>query len=156
MFNYDQEKGSFTRAELDTIADKLVIDDPNRDRWTPLSLVWKPHHNVLTGNYDVNVLIAALEGRSYRVVWHDRRNGASSINLADEALLGIMLNIPVRKFAGLWRARHWITLRRISGVWYNLDSDLAKPNPFQQEEEVTEFLDTVISRGGELLIVLHN
>jgi len=78
----------------------IGIDGPS------LSLVWNPHHNVLTGNYDVNVLIAALEGRSYRVVWHDRRNGASSINLAEETLLGVMLNIPVRKFAGPWRGRH--------------------------------------------------
>lgn len=141
---------------MDAIADKLVLDDPNRDRWTPLSLVWKPHHNALTGNYDVNVLIAALEGRSYRVAWHDCRNGASSINLAEETLLGIMLNIPVRKLAGLWRGRHWVTLRRVSGVWYNLDSDLAKPKKFQHEKEVTEFLDCVISQGGQLLIVFHN
>lgn len=126
-----------------------------RDRWTPLSLVWKPHHNVLTGNYDVNVLIAALEGRSHRVVWHDRRNGASSINLMDENLFGIMLNIPVRKLAGLWKGRHWVTLRRIAGGWYNLDSDLAKPKPFENEEEVKEFLDSVITHGGEVLLVLQ-
>lgn len=141
---------------MDATADKLVLDDPNEDKWTPLSLIRKPHHNILTGNYDVNVLIAALEGRNCRVVWHDRRNGASSINLTEETLLGIMLNIPIRKLAGLWRSRHWVTLRRISGVWYNLDSDLAKPNPFQHEQEVTEYLENVISQGGEVLIVLHN
>lgn len=103
----------------------------------------------------MNVLIAALESRSCRVVWHDRRHGASSINLAEETLLGIMLNIPVRKLAGLWTGRHWVTLRRVAGVWYNLDSDLANPAPFENEEGVTEFVDSVIGQGGEVLIVLH-
>ncbi|KAJ6826776.1 josephin-like protein [Iris pallida] len=148
------QEESFTRAELDVIAEKLVLDDPIKDKWTPISLIFKPHHNTLTGNYDVNVLIAALEARGKGVVWHDRRSGASSIRLAEETLLGIMLNIPVRKF-GLWRGRHWVTLRKVAGVWYNLDSDLRIPKPFQHEEEVTEFLNNIISRNGEVLIILH-
>lgn len=154
--NLLQEKDSFTRAELDAIADKLVHEDPNRDSWTPLSIIFKPHHNVLTGNYDVNVLITALESRRKRVVWHDRRNGASSINLFGETLMGLMLNIPVTKFGGLWRGRHWVALRSIGGLWYNLDSDLAAPKPFQREEEAKRFLDSAISQGAELLLVLDD
>lgn len=87
-----QEKDCFTREELDGIANKLSIDDPNQRRWTPLSLVLKPHHNVFTGNYNVDVLMAALESRKKTLVWHDRRNKASSIwnNVGDnkEAILG--------------------------------------------------------------------
>ncbi|KAK1588262.1 hypothetical protein Q3G72_021441 [Acer saccharum] len=63
------------------IAEKLVLDDPDKQTWTPLSVVFKPHHNSLTGNYDINVLIAVLEGRGKAVVWHDRRNDAVSIDL---------------------------------------------------------------------------
>ncbi|XP_009402297.2 josephin-like protein isoform X1 [Musa acuminata AAA Group] len=150
-----KEKDSFRRAELDAIAEKLLADDPFRSQWTPLSLIFKPHHNVFTGNYDVNVLIAALESRRKRVVWHDRRNGASSINLAEESLLGIMLNIPVRRFGGVWSGRHWVSLRNINGVWYNLDSDLASPVPFEHQEEMREFLNNVIDQGGEILIILR-
>ncbi|XP_020087145.1 josephin-like protein isoform X1 [Ananas comosus] len=153
--NLMQAKDSFTRAELDVIADKLVLDDPSKEQWTPLSLIFRPHHNTLTGNYDVNVLITALEARGKRVVWHDRRNGASSINLAGDTLIGIMLNVTVRRFIGFWRGRHWVALRNISGVWYNLDSDLGSPEQFQNEKEVTTFLDNKISQGGEVLIVLH-
>ncbi|CAL9096634.1 unnamed protein product [Musa textilis] len=153
--NLMQEKDSFCRAELDAIAEKLLADDPFRSQWTPLSLIFKPHHNVFTGNYDVNVLIAALESRRKKVVWHDRRNGASSINLAEESLLGIMLNIPVRRFGGIWSGRHWVSLRDVNGVWYNLDSDLASPVPFEHQEEMREFLNDVIDQGGEILIILR-
>ncbi|RWW12075.1 hypothetical protein GW17_00024274 [Ensete ventricosum] len=153
--NLMQEKDSFRRAELDAIAEKLLADDPFRSQWTPLSLIFKPHHNVFTGNYDVNVLIAALESRRKKVVWHDRRNGASSINLAEESLLGIMLNIPVRRFGGIWSGRHWVSLRNINGVWYNLDSDLASPVPFEHQEELREYLNNVIDQGGEILIILR-
>ncbi|PKA55095.1 Josephin-like protein [Apostasia shenzhenica] len=151
-----QKKDSFTRAELDGIAEKLLHEDPKEGSWTPLSVIFKPHHNTFTGNYDVNVLIAALEARSYRIVWHDHRNSASSINISTDSLLGIMLNIPIRRYAGLWRSRHWAALRRIGGHWYNLDSDLPAPKPFQNLDEVTEFLDDIMALGGEVLIVFYD
>ena len=57
------------------------MDDPNRGGWNPVSIVFRPHHNEITGNYDINVLIAALEQKGKTVVWHDKRNGVSSIDL---------------------------------------------------------------------------
>ncbi|XXG75391.1 hypothetical protein AAC387_Pa07g3908 [Persea americana] len=155
--NLLQEKDLFNRADLDAIANQLVHIDPQKENWNPLSLIFKPHHNTLTGNYDINVLIAALEGKGKKVVWHDRRNGASSIDLSlsEEDLIGIIVNIPVSKYGGLWRSRHWVALKRIDGLWYNLDSDLDAPKPLKHEEEVKEFLDDIISQGGELLIVLQ-
>jgi josephin len=142
---------------LNEIAEKLVLDDPNKETWTPLSVFLKPHHNAMTGNYDINVLIAALEGEGKSVVWHDRRNGASLINLdaSEESLMGIVLNVSVRKFGGLWKSRHWITLKKIDEVWYNLDSDLLAPETFKDTEEVREFLDYIIHHGGEVLLVMN-
>ncbi|KAG9453892.1 hypothetical protein H6P81_006796 [Aristolochia fimbriata] len=152
--NLLQDKDSFTRADLDGIANQLHLIDPNQVNWNPLSRVFKPHHNTLTGNYDVNVLICALEGKGKKVVWHDRRNRASSIDLdqPEETFLGIMLNVPVRRFGGLWRSRHWVALRKIAGFWHNLDSDLGTPKHFASVEEVKEFLDDVASQGGEILL----
>ncbi|KAK1588582.1 hypothetical protein Q3G72_024747 [Acer saccharum] len=112
------------------IAEKLVLDDPDKQTWTPLSVVFKPHHNSLTGNYDINVLIVALEGRRKAVVWQDRRNEAVSIDLDggdSSTLMGIVINVPVTRSAGIWKGRHWITLQQIVGVWYNLDSDFKSP-----------------------------
>ncbi|XAR60712.1 Ubiquitinyl hydrolase 1 [Bertholletia excelsa] len=153
--NLFQEKDAFTRAHLNAIAEKLNLDDPSKGTWTPFSIIFKPHHNAITGNYDINVLIAALEEKSQSVIWHDKRNGASSINLdePEDNLLGIVVNIPVRKYVGLWKGRHWVALRRINRVWYNLDSDLAVPYSFENTEEVREYLDAVIGNGAEVLLV---
>lgn len=150
-----QEKDAFTRPSLNIIAEKLALEDPNQASWTPISVVFKSHHNVLTGNYDINVLISALEERGKRVVWHDRRCGASSIDL-DDKLFGIVVNVPVSRYGGLWKSRHWIALRKVGEVWYNLDSDLSAPHPFKDREEIVEFLDGVVSTGGEVLLVMHD
>jgi josephin len=143
---------------LNEIAEKLVLDDPSKETWTPLSVLFKPHHNAMTGNYDINVLIAALEGKGKNVVWHDRRNGATLINLdaSDDTLMGVVLNVSVRKFGGIWKSRHWVTLKKIDGVWHNLDSDLLAPETFKDAEEVREFLDHIIDRGGEVLLVMND
>lgn len=156
--NLFQEKDAFTRVDLNAIAERLGLDDPNKGTWTPLSAIFKPHHNVITGNYDINVLIAALEEKGKRVVWHDRRNGASTIDLegAENTLMGIVLNVPVKKYGGLWRGRHWVTLRKIGDVWYNLDSDFSTPYPFKDTEEVKNFLDYIIAAGAEVLLVMND
>lgn len=155
--NLFQQQEAFTRARLNEISGKLVLDDPSKKTWTPLSIVFKPHHNAFTGNYDINVLIAALEEKDKIVVWHDRRNAASTIDLdgADDSLFGIVLNVPARRYALLWKGRHWITMRKIGGVWYNLDSDLPKPMPFEGTREVRGYLDYVLSNGGEVLLVMN-
>lgn len=150
-----QEKDAFTRTTLNAIAEKLQLDNPNQTSWTPLSVVFKSHHNVLTGNYDINVLIAALEGRGKTVVWHDRRCGADTINL-DDRLFGIVVNVPVKRYGGLWKGRHWIALRRVDNVWYNLDSDFSEPYEFKNSEEIRDFLDGAISIKGEILLVKNS
>ncbi|KAL4335010.1 hypothetical protein GQ457_07G042240 [Hibiscus cannabinus] len=148
--NLFQQKDAFSRASLNSVAERLVLDDPEKETWTPFSLVFKPHHNSLTGNYDINVLIAALEGRGKTVIWHDGRNGASSIDLDDASLMGFVVNVPVRRYAGLWKSRHWIAVRKIDGVWYNLDSDLQAPQCYM---DCGEFLDFIISHDGQVLLV---
>ncbi|KAL5710410.1 ubiquitinyl hydrolase 1 [Ranunculus cassubicifolius] len=149
--NLFQEKDLFNRSELNTIAEKLVLEDPIKQIWNPLSPIFKPHHNSLTGNYDVNVLISALEGKGKKVTWHDRRNGAESIDFT--RLMGIVINVSVKRFGGFWRSRHWVALREIDGVWYNLDSDFQNPRAFKDLDEFKEFLDYIIRRGAEVLLV---
>ncbi|KAK8641414.1 hypothetical protein V6N13_010820 [Hibiscus sabdariffa] len=151
--NLFQHKDAFTRASLSSVAEKLVLDDPEKEFWPPFSFVFKPHHNSLTGNYDINVLIAALEERGKTVIWHDGRNGASSIDLDDVVLMGIVVNVPVKQYAGLWKSRHWIAVKKIDGVWYNLDSDLQAPRCFMDSGEVREFLDLIMSHDGQVLLV---
>ncbi|XP_050369936.1 josephin-like protein isoform X2 [Argentina anserina] len=156
--NLFQQKDAFSRPRLNEIAERLGVEETNKETWTPLSVLFKPHHNALTGNYDINVLIAALEDKGKNVVWHDRRKGANTIDLdgAEDALMGILLNVPVKRFAGLWKSRHWVTLRKIDGVWYDLDSDLVVPQAFEDSGRVREFLDYIIGHGGEVLLIMNN
>ena len=70
--------------------------------------------------------------------------------------MGIVLNIPVKKDVGLWRSRHWVTLRTVGGVWYNLDSDFSTPYQFKDTEEVRNFLDYIMAAGAEVLLVMNN
>ncbi|XP_027941261.1 josephin-like protein [Vigna unguiculata] len=150
-----QQKDAFTRAKLNEISERLALQDSNTETWTPFSFIFKPHHNVITGNYDVNVLIAALEEKGKSVEWHDRRKGASCIDLDAPVLMGIVVNVSASRFGGIWRSRHWIALRKINGVWFNLDSDLDAPQPFLDAHEVREFLDFTLAQRGEVLIVLN-
>lgn len=50
-------------------------------------------------------------------------------------MLGFLLNVQVRMFTGVWKSRHWVTLRKIDGVWYNLDSDLFAPEASEDTEK---------------------
>nr|XP_025705775.1 josephin-2 isoform X1 [Callorhinus ursinus]XP_025705776.1 josephin-2 isoform X1 [Callorhinus ursinus]XP_025705777.1 josephin-2 isoform X1 [Callorhinus ursinus] len=74
-----------------------------------------PHRSLLgTGNYDVNVIMAALQGLGLATVWWDRRRPLSQLALPQ--VLGLILNLPSPMSLGLLslpvRRRHWVALRQ--------------------------------------------
>ena len=61
--NLFQDRNAYSKADLDAISYNL----------SPDSFV-NPHKNMLgLGNYDVNVLMVALQLRDYEAVWFDKR-----------------------------------------------------------------------------------
>lgn len=57
------ERGFFTKLQLDEICKQL---SPNE--WI------NPHRSMLgLGNYDINVIMSALENRGYEATWFDKR-----------------------------------------------------------------------------------
>ena len=55
---------AFTKAQLDDICTQLAPDN----QW------WNPHRSPLgLGNYDVNVMMAALQGKDCQAIWFDKR-----------------------------------------------------------------------------------
>jgi josephin len=114
-----------------------------------------PHKSMWgTGNYDINVITAAAASAGYEVTWHDRRKSCSTLPL--DSLLGVLLNVPTPSFwGGLTKSRHWFSLRKIDGKWYNLDSTLKGP---QGVEDVAGFLDAHLAKDSstQLLIVAEN
>jgi len=59
------QKKEFSKIELDTICLELA---PDSYSW------WNPHRSPLGwGNYDVNVIMAALQRRGFDTIWFDKR-----------------------------------------------------------------------------------
>lgn len=117
--NLFQQKDSFTKSELDVICHSL-----SPDNWI------NPHKSVLgLGNYDINVIMKALQSRQCEAIWFDKRKDPLCLNL--ENIFGFIFNVPSEykiSFVTLpLRRRHWITVRQINGLYYNLDSKLDAP-----------------------------
>ncbi|XP_023375918.1 josephin-2 isoform X1 [Pteropus vampyrus] len=125
-----------------------------------------PHRSLLgTGNYDVNVIMAALQGLGLAAVWWDRRRcdpGHCVTPLSQLALpqvLGLILNLPSPVSLGLLslplRRRHWVALRQVNGIYYNLDSKLRAPEVLGDEDGVRAFLAAALAQGlCEVLLVV--
>ncbi|XP_027370833.1 putative L-aspartate dehydrogenase [Bos indicus x Bos taurus] len=117
-----------------------------------------PHRSLLgTGNYDVNVIMAALQGQGLAAVWWDRRRSLSQLALP--RVLGLILNLPSPVSLGLLslplRRRHWVALRQVDGVYYNLDSKLRAPEVLGDEDGVRAFLAAALAQGlCEVLLVV--
>ncbi|KAK6638351.1 hypothetical protein RUM44_008780 [Polyplax serrata] len=105
---------TYDKKELDGICETLA---PNS--W------FNPHKSVLgLGNYDINVILIALQSRGYEGIWFDKRKDPQTINLSK--VVGFILNTPSDyKFSIITirlHRRHWIAIREIDGQYYNLDS----------------------------------
>ncbi|XP_060145233.1 josephin-2 isoform X1 [Globicephala melas] len=130
---------------------------PAGDRLAPDSRL-NPHRSLLgTGNYDVNVIMAALQGQGLAAVWWDRRRPLSQLALP--RVLGLILNLPSPVSLGLLslplRRRHWVALRQVDGVYYNLDSKLRAPEVLGNEDGVRAFLAAALAQGlCEVLLVV--
>lgn len=122
------------------------------------------------GNYDVNVIMAALQTRGFEAVWWDKRRyvflsvvlfyrkftpaicylvdvhqifvaphrDVGTIALAN--VTGFILNVPSNLRWGPLRLplkrQHWIGVREVGGVYYNLDSKLRSPDVIGTDDEL--------------------
>ncbi|EDW31284.1 GL11041 [Drosophila persimilis] len=126
------QENIYQKAELDNICSNL---SPNA--WI------NPHRSLLgLGNYDINVIMTALEIRHCEAFWFDKRKDPSCIDL--DKIVGFILNIPLDYKIGAItlpiRKRHWIAVRRIGQHYYNLDSKLRQPELLGTESDVLHFL----------------
>lgn len=79
--------------------------------------------------------------------------------LALPQVLGLILNLPSPMSLGLLslplRRRHWVALRQVDGVYYNLDSKLRAPEALGDEDGVRAFLAGALAQGlCEVLLVV--
>ncbi|NP_001187389.1 josephin-1 [Ictalurus punctatus] len=146
--NVFQDGAAFSREALQEIYQRL----------SPSTLV-TPHKKSMlgNGNYDVNVIMAALQTRGYEAVWWGKRRDVSSIALPN--VTGFILNVPSNLRWGPLRLplkrQHWIGVREVGGVYYNLDSKLRNPHPIGTADELRKFLRHQLrGKNCELLLVV--
>lgn len=145
--NLFQDQKAFCKKDLDDICIRLSPDH-----------FINPHRSLLgLGNYDVNVLMAAVQTKSCETIWFDKRKNIKC--LLPENIQGFILNTPSEYKWGLlhfpFKRKHWIAIRRIKDIYYNLDSKLDSPETIGDEESLFLFLQKELENGEkELLIVV--
>ncbi|KAH7435725.1 hypothetical protein KP509_06G077100 [Ceratopteris richardii] len=148
--NLYQREQVFTRHELDCIARKLPVELHNGGLH---SYLVNSHYNILTGNYDANVLMKVLHTRGAEISFCNASVGANAIDLDDPKLIGFILNFQVRRF-GLYTGRHWIAIRKIQNIWYNLDSEIPGPLSIGGNEQLRVFMSQ-LQHGTEVIRILR-
>ncbi|KAI5635481.1 josephin domain-containing protein [Phthorimaea operculella] len=145
--NLFQSRGTFSKAELDAICSRL---SPN---------VWiNPHRSLLgLGNYDINVIMAALQRKGCEAIWFDKRKDPSCLNLKN--ISGFILNVPSDYKLGFvmlpLRRRHWICVREINGSFYNLDSKLESPQLIGRSNDlIAYFKEQLESKEKEMFVIV--
>ncbi|XP_050664012.1 josephin-2 [Leptidea sinapis] len=145
--NLFQKSNTYSKSDLDSICSRL---SPN---------VWiNPHRSILGfGNYDINVIMAALQKNGCEAIWFDKRKDPGCLNLAN--ICGFILNVPSDYKLGFVmlpiRRRHWIAIRQIQGNFYNLDSKLDAPQLIGRSADLIAYLkEQLDSKEKELFIVV--
>eukprot|EP01084_Bolivina_argentea_P263573 446147_1 len=145
------QREEFTQKSLNNICKMLA---PNK--------MINPHKALFgTGNYDANVLMMALNNINIQVQWFDARK-ANQIDLNNPLFLepndsiefiGFILNNPQKAVFGIWSRRHWLSIKRINGKFYNLDSKLSAPKIYDNVDNLRRFLvNALTANNAELMI----
>nr|CAG4646689.1 EOG090X0HOM [Macrothrix elegans] len=140
------QKNVFTKSQLDDLCLELT---PNA--WI------NPHRSLFgLGNYDVNVVMAALQQQQCDLVWWDKRRKITGNEI--NSAFGLILNLPSPSRVGAvflpFKTKHWLAIKEFDSVYYNLDSKLATPQPIGNLHQLIDHLNKHISENGcELFLV---
>ncbi|KAK0397596.1 hypothetical protein QR680_002185 [Steinernema hermaphroditum] len=132
------QRQEFSKADLDDIC--LALDESH---W------FNAHRSMLgLGNYDVNVMMAALQSRNLCVTWFDSRLPLDCIN--DDVVVAYIFNVPSDGYIPFIRGRHWFSVIKVNASYYNLDSKLPSPSRI---DHFATFAKQHLSKGNQMLIV---
>lgn len=144
--NLFQNSEAFSKGELDDLCCQL----------TPSSWI-NPHRSMFgLGNYDVNVIMAALQRKNHDLIWWDKRKTLSASDI-DNAF-GLILNLPspnrVTNLFYPFKSKHWLAIKRFGCKYFNLDSKLLSPEEVGSTAEVKQYLQKQLEdKECELFLV---
>lgn len=103
-----------------------------------------PHRHIFGGDYDVNVMIIALQSKGFSCHWLDsRKGGATQQQTSRREVCGYLVNkkllsSPAKSFfksvLGM-SGRHWICARKLGDAYYLLDSKREQPEEISSIEK---------------------
>uniref|UniRef100_A0A8R1I558 ubiquitinyl hydrolase 1 n=1 Tax=Caenorhabditis japonica TaxID=281687 RepID=A0A8R1I558_CAEJA len=135
------QRKEFDAAKMDEICYSF-----NESRW------FNPHRSwVGTGNYDVNILMAALQMHDLKVIWFDKRLPTSSIHV--EKVKALVFNVPSKTLLTLYRGTHWFAVLKKNDKFWNLDSKIKTPEAIV---DIQKFLESHVASGDtEVMLVVE-
>ncbi len=138
------QRHAFTPRDFELLEERLGV----ASRWSLTSLL-------ALGNFDANVLMVALQEQGLQVGWWDARECFTAQSTS--TVLRSCVALIVNRRSSSWipfSGRHWLCIRKVAGVWYNLDSTLRHPVPFASAEAMATFVQTALrDSDGECLLV---
>ena len=89
------------------------------------------------GNYDLRILIEAINQYGYNVRQIDIYRGETLDQLPWNSLFGLLINL---------NNTHWFTIKNLNGIYYNLDSTFRKPKTIGDKNDLINYLNRLIHR----------
>jgi josephin len=99
--------------------------------------LFNDYRTLLLGNYDLRILIEAINRCGFNVRQIDIYHGESIYNLPWDLFFGLLINL---------NGSHWFTIKNLNGIYYNLDSTLRKPIQIGQKQDLIQYLIRLIHR----------
>ncbi|SCN12641.1 conserved Plasmodium protein, unknown function [Plasmodium malariae] len=110
------------------------------------------------GNFNINILYFLMNKHNIELTWVDNKEIFQKVNndskncytifddnhLNNRELIAFIINIVKIKFFDLYHHRHFYTIRKISGMWFKLDSSLSKPVLFPSNFDLNEHLISIV------------
>lgn len=95
------------------------------------------YRTLFFGNYDLRILVRAINSLDFDVQQIEIYRGQSLYNLPWDYYFGLLINL---------NGKHWFTIKNLRGIYYNLDSTLRKPMEIGTKENLIEYLIRLIRR----------
>ena len=142
----------FTKKSLDDIVAEL-------DK----SWCWNEYSTLITGNYDLRIIIEALKRQGYTLRAIDNTQPFDAFSFED--YFGLLLNIPlkmsyfdrlpvVRSFTK--PGRHWLSIKSVDGqMFHNFDSKNTKAELIGNRTALIDFLKQYSREHTYIYIVLR-
>ncbi|KJP86394.1 hypothetical protein AK88_03947 [Plasmodium fragile] len=111
------------------------------------------------GNFNINILYFFMNKHNIELRWVDNKEILRKIKnskdstcatlfdnnqLNDKTLIAFVVNIVRVNLFDFYHHRHFYTIRKISGMWFQLDSSLSKPVLLPTNEDINNHLVKIV------------